>query len=125
MNPVYYLIAATVATVFCSPPLPAKAPFWVTGNSLLEHCDGSTKPDCLAYIIGVADGLQAVEQFPAITFDKRAKLICPPTGVTLGQMHDVVLTSLRLRPNGRHFPANLLAAAALTDAFRCPQVRKK
>jgi hypothetical protein len=115
-----YLLVAIIANALSAFSLSAKSPFiFATGNSFFEHCDGSTKPDCLAYVIGVAEGLQAAPEF-----GKTTKLICPPERVTVGQMHDVVLASLRSRPQERHVLLGPLAAVALANAFPCRKAKK-
>ncbi len=116
-----YLLVAIVANALSASPLFAQSPFiFATGNSFFDRCDGGTKPECLAYIVGVADGLYAAPEF-----GKTTKLICPPKGVTVGQMHDVVLASLRSRPQDRHISLSIITAVTLANAFPCRKAKSE
>jgi hypothetical protein len=62
---------------------------------------------CAGYVAGVADTLTVLER------------ICPPDGVTHGQMRKVVLKYLNDRPQLHHRYAITLVEAALNIAFPC------
>ena len=89
-----------------------------SGNSLLQKC--KSEPDlfylhgiCTGYILGVAEALDGPERgLGNFRF-------CTPEGVTNGQLKDVVVKWLQVRPQHRHFTGSSLIAAALRDAFPC------
>lgn len=92
-----------------------------SGNSLITVCRegiGNTNVQtiqyfrCTAYMLGIADAMVAGNSVNGY----RA---CFPVGVTVGQIHDVVMENLESHPEERHFAAVGLVAAALQAAFPC------
>lgn len=90
---------------------------FMTGNEVLEDC--RNKEDsyfnsgyCTGYISGVYDVLSAGDS----VIGWRS---CPPLGVTVGQVTDVVKAWLEARPEKRHLAASSLVANALAEAFPC------
>lgn len=83
-----------------------------TGNGLYETCTTESSDVmrlvCSAYIRGIADVGIGMRFF------------CPPAGVNYGQMQDVVIASLRAKPEVRHMRSDMLILGALLAAFRCP-----
>jgi hypothetical protein len=90
-----------------------------TGNDLLRTCESTSLVDasfCLGFIHGVDVVMSDVGemlQTPVKT--------CRPDGVTLGQQRDIVLKSLKDRPQQRHWEAWTLIHNAMMDAFPCPR----
>lgn len=101
------LLITLALTVFF--PVDGKA---TTGNELYYDCVSSSDYDqtrCLAYISGVADGIGLSDSLG----------LCVPTGVTYGQIQDVIVKFLGDRPEGRHYSASFLIYTALFDAYGC------
>lgn len=46
---------------------------------------------------------------------------CVPTGVTLGQIQDIVKDTLRILPEKRHLSADSFVSFAVRNAFPCKQ----
>lgn len=88
----------------------AQAEF-VSGNDLLSRMNGQPMEQVFAsgYVAGVFDSLRG------------ASLICPPDGVTVGQVRDMVRQLLVSAPSERHQPGNRFVVAALTTAWPCKQ----
>jgi len=100
--------------VLCFVPLVANAEFF-TGNDLLRRLNGSIsdQTQALGYIQGVFDVYVSVT-------------ICPPnngTGVTAGQINDMIKNYLTNSPAIRHKTAESLINEALSGAWPCPQRR--
>lgn len=87
--------------------------FMGTGNDVLTLC---TAPQgltgCIAYISGVADAMAGDNA----VWDRKA---CIPSGVTTGQLRDIVVTGLRFRAAIRHLQAGITVATLFADAFPC------
>jgi hypothetical protein len=62
---------------------------------------------CLGYVAGVSDALEEVNQ------------ICPPKGVNVRQIIDLIVKYLSDHPEKRHYDAASEAGLALMDAFPC------
>jgi hypothetical protein len=100
---------------FCA--LPAQASF-MDGNQLLEWFEGDTsayKGGALAYVMGVHDGLQGLQDA------MNACLVNLPKGVTAKQAADVVRIWLEKHPERRHYRADNLVGQALMEAWPCPK----
>lgn len=93
---------------FCSA---AHAEFY-SANDLFNKMNGdhSDKMMALGYISGAADVMTRID-------------ICPPQGVTLGQMSDVVRALIIERPEMRHYSADSFVRVALMKAFPCQKGR--
>lgn len=92
------------------------ADLFFTGNKLYSECTSSDNSDqmhCLGYLNGITDVLSGSDRISVF----RA---CLPD-ITTGQAMDIVVKSLRSRPEDRHQPAALLVASALAAAFPCRQ----
>jgi len=94
--------------------LPASG--FITGNNLLEWCEGSGATDvqCRFYIIGVADAHAADAGSHGF-----AKWFCIPNEVKASQLQLVVAKWLKAHSRDLHFGAASLLLAALHDAFPC------
>lgn len=89
-------------------PAMANAEF-MSGNQLLRDLtDGSQMNEMLAigYIMGVSD-----------TFTNAT--VCPPAGVTAGQVQDIVKKHLIANPAIRHFTADSIIRNKLEDIWPC------
>ena len=93
---------------------------FMTGNKLMEHCRQGENDTikgaislglCVGYAVSIADVMEGQD-----VWDVRA---CLPEGVQQGQILDIVSQYLERQPAERHFPAPLLVAEALQDAFPC------
>jgi hypothetical protein len=101
------LIAAMVAA-----SVPARAAFY-DGNSLLSLCHSESRVDqsiCLGYVGGIADAWRSF----GIAGNQAD---CLRSGVSLGQVQDVVIKSLEDNPGSRDKTASSLALKALSLAF--------
>jgi hypothetical protein len=81
---------------------------FVDGNKLKEYLSntGSASDYAMGFIIGVADSHSDT-------------LVCPPIGVTVGQMVDVARKYLNENPDKLHYAAYTNVAIALMHAFPC------
>lgn len=104
----------------------------LSGNRLLKNCIASDKGSegfCFGYIIGTIEGLmvggalEVAKQNPQIADLGDAPLevvrYCIPSGVTKGQLQDVVVAYLNDHPAERHELAPVLVHRALSEAFPC------
>jgi hypothetical protein len=81
-----------------------------TGNDLYAKCTASAGPErteCIGIVIGLAD---------AFVYDEKT---CPPDGITVRQVEDLIVKYLRDHPELRHHSAPSLARTALQQAFPC------
>jgi hypothetical protein len=82
----------------------------VTGNQLIEWCAASNNFDqgyCLGYLRGIAEARSVLGGF------------CPPPGVILKQLVDVVVHYLNDNPAQRDTDAIWLVTTALSTAWPC------
>jgi hypothetical protein len=96
-----------------------------TGNGLLEICAQFDKDSssfglydngtCLGYIEGVLKGAT----LPKGECTATATNWCVPSDVTLGQIKDVVVKSLRDHPENRQRPSQILIVNAVLKAWPC------
>lgn len=108
MRAVLLVLVTVLATLTASAATRVIA--FMDGNELLETCQLS-KPDCLPYVIGVADALEMVST--------RLTNICRPDGVTPEQLRDVLISWVWDNPAERHRPAAKLAGLAYAEAWPC------
>lgn len=88
-----------------------------TGNDILSLCKTNNNIEwglCLGFILGVRDGLRV-----ATVVSKSPRLFCIPTGVTNGQLRDIVVARLEATPAIRHLPAAAHIFTAFRDEFPC------
>jgi hypothetical protein len=108
----------TFALSFCiwSYANPAFAAFY-SGNKLNEWCQSTSSPldnlQCQIYIAAIYDNSNDYAQMSG------KSLFCIPSGVTLGQLVDVVKLWLTNNPSKRHFTASWVVTTAFIDAFPC------
>ena len=109
-----FLLAVMVLVVV--PYVPVTKAGFVNGNTLLTRCRNETdvydQAYCLAYIVAITDtlwGENAVQGYRA----------CPLGSLVQGRALDIVVSWLEAHPQHRHFSANGLVAAALSEAFPC------
>lgn len=94
----------------------------MTGNEFIALTDLSPV-EAVRYLTGVYDGFVIVGGVVDFAGEQRAVKaigLCFPTGVTVGQMRDVLLADLRAEPQTRHQPAAMLAYFAFRKAWPCP-----
>ena len=108
----WLLVAALVVISF----VPVAEAGFMDGNKLLTRCRNETdvydQAYCLAYIVAITDtlwGENAVQGYRA----------CPLGSLVQGRALDIVVSWLEAHPQHRHFSANGLVAAALSEAFPC------
>jgi Rap1a immunity proteins len=84
-----------------------------SGNELLDNYCTPVGDTCRGYIAGVADALNLGNALAG----QRA---CWPKGVSVQQLTDIAVTYLRAHANRRHYSAVSQVAAAIAEAFPCP-----
>jgi hypothetical protein len=91
-----------------------------TGNDLLTACtdeNGFYNQACRSFIYGVISGYRlATEGLPSIPTEVK---VCLPSGVTRGQVYDVVVKGLKDHPEARHEPSDVLIINAILGPWRC------
>ena len=105
-----------LAVLFCSHP--AWAGF-KTGNDLYNDCGNqrsSAWMGCYGYVVAIADAFQAGNKINGYS-------ACLSPAVEAGQLIDVVVNYLRLKPADRHYDATGLVAHAMSDAFPCSRTQ--
>ena len=87
----------------------------LSGYELLSHCEASidTGPMYRGYCYGFIDGVAALLRREPI------HTVCAPSGVTSGQLTDIIVKYLRDHPAKRHYEASSLVGLALMEAFPC------
>ena len=116
-----------LAAILAALALPASADD--TGNKLASDC-AKSMIYCVGYVTGVYDGMKfgsaIVAELARRKGDARTNAamenlqeICLPSGVTKGQMADVVLEYIRSEPTKRHLDAGYLTFLGLREAFPC------
>jgi hypothetical protein len=94
------------------------APGFESGNALKAVCEATTsyeRAECFGYIEAIWDAMAARNSINGFK-------ICRPTsetGITVGQIRDVVLMFLNSHPEVRHNNAAGLVAGAFNAAFPC------
>lgn len=91
----------------------AQAQSWATGNDVKEACHSDSYHD-RGYCLGFAIAIAAVVTRPFGPWKA-----CYPTGVTAGQLRDVMVKFLDDHPELLHVNATSLPARAYTEAFPC------
>lgn len=89
---------------------PAAAAFQ-TGNDLLQLCGSQVEAEqgfCIGLITGYFDGMRLTYSCPRVS-----------PRVTVEQLRDIALKTLRDRPDVRHEPAVYPVASAFKAAFGC------
>jgi hypothetical protein len=76
----------------------------LTGNSLLDECQGSGESFCVGFALGVANALSTV---------------CVPDGVTAGQLTKMAERYLEAHPQNLHQSATSLLSVAFSTAWPC------
>jgi hypothetical protein len=93
------------------------------GNELFSDCSAEnatySNGICMGYIVGVGDAVLDLQFLGLI--DARFSPICVPrkSGVTVGQMVDIVKKYLTDHPEFRHQGGGALVVQALRQAFPC------
>lgn len=103
----YFAVALSIAACVLD-VAPANAAFY-TGNELHEKCAETTPWFCMGFIAGVIDH----------STGSLTRVICLPTGVTIGQVMDVVVNYLDDHPERRHRAAEEIVVDAGYQAFPC------
>ncbi|MRG54209.1 hypothetical protein GF108_01250 [Phyllobacterium sp. SYP-B3895] len=108
------MMAASVAVGMMCSSGGAEAGQYKSGNNVLEVCEGReasfNKGACYGYITGVVD-----------TYERDRlvanKELCVRDEVSLGQIVEVVIESLRQHPQNRDYIGAYLAITAIEEAF--------
>lgn len=117
----YLVTAMLLYSALASTPSAAQSndttiiPTFRDGNELYRLCASqfeTEKVNCLGYIQGAADSLEAARLVARM-------LPCIKEPVELGQIQDVVILYLRDHPEIRHRGAAGLIWAAIADAWHC------
>lgn len=80
-----------------------------TGNDLLDRMDSSNNfrsGIATGYVLGVMDTMTGIT-------------ICPPSGVTIGQVNDIIQKYLRDNPQHRHLAADVIVETVMKTRFPC------
>jgi hypothetical protein len=96
-------------------PVFAHAGGFLTGNDLLRHMDSESignRMHALGFVVGVHDTLSD-------------EVICAPTGVTAGQLRDVVKKKLVENPEVRDMGAAVLVMVTLAGTYPCANKKDK
>jgi hypothetical protein len=101
-----------ITAVMLASPVHAE---FVTGNELYQWGKEFKRSDTTSWIeAGAYMGyIQAISD----AFDD--VMFCLPGNATVGQSSDVVMRYLEAHPEKRHYTADSLAGAALSEAFPC------
>lgn len=105
-----WMILAALVLGTCQSATAQSRQFFVSGNDLYEVCQ-TKSADCVGFITGVADALEAL---PA-----SMRGTCRPKGVALEQVLDFAVQTLRDNPTTRHEPAFDLLAKAFVETWPC------
>jgi hypothetical protein len=83
------------------------------GNTLLKDIEGTemSRMYAMGYIVGAADAYGG-------------EALCIPQTVTKGQLNDIVHRFLRVAPQHRDLPADVLVFLALGEHWTCPKKEK-
>ena len=105
--------------VSAQPAAPASG-VYMKGHALYEMCiENDNTLACTAYVAGVMDFLSAAGKTDIL--NEQFQPVCvPQSGVTLGQLQDIVIKYLREHPEERHEPGVFLVVGAIREAFPCP-----
>jgi len=81
---------------------------FISGNKLFDHLNGeaSDRIYAMGYIVGVFD-------------TGRGVVHCPPSGVTVGQVRDMVHNFLRSNPQDRNFSGDSIVNHVLKNVWPC------
>ena len=96
------------------------------GNKLyseLEVCAENSTFTCgfaWGYLTGVFDLNLDLQKIMKIYGEEYFKFSCPPAGITIQQLVDVVAAYLKANPAVRHRRANSIVEDAILDAWPCP-----
>lgn len=107
-------------------PAVVQAGEFIDGNKLYEMCsEDESSPNhyqftawCTGYILGTYDTIRGSGLSSNLA-------ICVPTGVSSGQLTDIVVKALREHPEVRHNSASMLVGAALRANFGCAPATTK
>lgn len=111
--------ATALFVVLAAALMPSDAPAqFYTGNNLYSDC---TEPRgtnlyyqrsarCISYVMGVADQWSLQREMSGGSS-------CIPSGVTTGQLRDIVTQYLTANPGNRHLSAAALVMLAISQSF--------
>ena len=93
---------------------PAAANYFLTSKDLYKMCQGSRrdKGECLGYIMGVVDHLEAVRSV-------QKKLPCVKVGVEADKVRDIVVQYMHDNPQERDQAALSSVVVAVVLAWHC------
>jgi hypothetical protein len=114
-----FLAIASLALALVQPARAQQTQPWTDAQRLLSDCSGPMDSprynSCIDYIEGIKDILNYLSERGAAG----VRFPCPPSAITLGQLHDVVVTFIRSNPQYYNIAAAPVVYAALVSAFPC------
>jgi hypothetical protein len=103
-----------------------KAVAFVSGNMLHDWFQArETEIEARSYVLGAHDALKFVQGLKLVQGTQQLCLFDIPTGVTGGQVQDVVKLYLEKHPEGRNYAATSDVLAALREAWPCKKSPRK
>jgi hypothetical protein len=115
-------VMTQVRIVIALAATPAQAQWFTDGNKLLADCRDQAKEGiCLGYIAGAVDGYNELLDIYGL---HDLAMTCPPSGpsgVTLGQVKDLVVNELIANPVDRNLNTAMLVERAINNAWHCMQ----
>lgn len=106
-----------MVTVLVGLSLSANAEF-VSGNMLRTWLRESEKSDA-GTNFDLQQAAQSMGYLKGVYDAARSVWVCPPDGVTVGQVERIVIKHLDANPEQWARPADVLVVAALSQAFPC------
>ncbi|WP_425495018.1 Rap1a/Tai family immunity protein [Pandoraea commovens] len=106
--------------IAAAPTIAATSSVAYSGNDLMSNCDdqGVNRSFCLGFISGVVNGANVMQT-------REQRVICVPSGVTVGQLTDIVVRALRTHPESRHMDAGFLTLVGVATTFPCDTPKGK
>lgn len=104
-----------IAALFAFPAAALAAPTFYSGNDVYRLCQ-EYPASAAIYAIGVLDGDKATRHWARLP-----KKVCAGSGVSSGQVKDVMCRYLERSPEDRHLAASSLALNAFEIAWPCPR----
>lgn len=98
-------------------PINAIAQTPLSGMELYNFCTSKTSAvegSCHTYLAGFMDGLGVGQQLT-----QYGTILCPPSGITAGQLQLMLQKAAREHPELLNENANVIASKAIYDAYRC------
>jgi hypothetical protein len=117
-NGVIHMLRYLIVALVLAAEQPAQG---VSGNELREYCTGKDNQACFGFILGTLDYNDLLQ---ALSPPEGMRL-CVPTGVTVGQLRDVVNKYMGQHPENAHHAATMTVINAVTTAWPCATPKAK